>query len=720
MLASLRSLFGKKTAPRVRKKTPARGTVKASKKTLKLPKVPVPGSVDAIEVDYSLFPKIRILERPPHHKHDEVRWSYIEGAFRGIAPYYSFLCSLKGIRESSEMQALIREIIIRHIKHFWDIPSSENHHHSCPWGGLVHSLDTACREAVVWQGGKIYSEFGVDSERTRKDILWQGFGGFMVGMFHDVAKIMDLEITSVGQRPRTFETLNGELLDFYLIHPEGVRVRWKRQRPNIKASWNMMYVWTFTPRDALYQMPQDLRDQMMYKLLSYEELRSDRESVRRWSEQDQFNNMVVQALGKWYLQAPKDFQQGPQAPFHTLDANWVACDVRVVMSELAKRLGHKQDDLAQALAQSGIMAKSQDGNRYYSKVKLHVGEATIERETCLLNVVPFNKAFDRVGPKGNAPFRLSSRAAKIHLDSKPVVTEFTEGVAPALADFVFHAPDAAGSELGAGSEKKGGKPGGGNGKKAPAKKQKKGKPVPQEPQEIDITKAMPMVEQEVEEPAPTPEGQTADLSEQAPAEQPAAESSEDAADEKEQEETSALDQHIQAAQDAEPETLFHEAAGTKITSEEALERFRVVLDRVAKKPSYIQRKKGSIMWLTTDGRLVWRHPGGANLGLDLHAQGRLNPDQVVLRSKFISHLEKLGYISGLGSGENIPRQKYDFYMTKGGEVQEAQVYLSALEIDREKVVSLCPAFTKKLKRMLSVNRSVALEAEDLAEGASDA
>lgn len=715
--------------------SPAPG--KAKTQPFVLPKIAVPGSVDAIEIDYGMFPKINLGAKPKNTEFEEVRRALMRQAFLAVNPYYQFLCNLKGIRDNKDMQGVLRDIIFRHIVHFWNIPSSQNHHHSLPWGGLVHALDTACREAVLWQSGKIFAAYGVDSERTRKEPMWQGFAGFLVGMMHDVAKIFDMEIVSAGERPVPFRSLEGELLDFHLVHPEGVIIRWKHQKPSLRVNWNMMYVWTFVPEAVFKAMPHDLMIQAMYKLLSYEELRSDRDSVRNWSEKEEFHAMVVQAIGQWFLQAPDDFRQTESSPFHRLDSNWVACDARAgFVHELAKRLGHKGTDLLQALTQAGIVAKGSGTGKYYAKLSLHVGGAVLDRDTCLVTVRVFDKAFDKMA-KGKEPFRLGNKAALIDLASRPAVQEIMEGVQPELAAYVYLTPATA-----AGVKEDGGpgpKSKGGSKTDKPGERQAKPtRPAPKakDPEEeIDIDSAMPLVEADLAAPeeelavvqgidlleatadatqgngedAPEALGQDDEEAQESPAQGEKEE--QDAVRAEEEDAGDEIDRHIAAAVAA--EIPFHETARGKITSEQAQERFCVLLEAVGKRPKLMQRQKGSIMWLTTSGQLFLRAPMGLNDALGLPSAGRLTEEQVALRSKFLAHLERLGYVRDMAGG-SPPRQRLSFFRPQGDGHEAGSVYVNAVELAHEKILDLSPAFTERLKKLFSVNRSIQAQAADRA------
>jgi len=704
-----------------------------------LPTGPVPGSVDVVEIDYSLFPKVRLDAKPKHTLYEQVRNDYMFQAFGAVAPYYRFLCNLKGIKDSPEMQRTIRDIIYRHIAHFWNIPSSKNHHHNVPFGGLVHSLDTACREAQLWQSGRIFTEDGVDSEMTRKAPIWQGFAGFLVGMFHDVAKIHDMEIISLGEKPIVFRTLEGELLDFHLVHPEGVKIHWLERRLNLKPCWNMLYVWTFVPEATFRQMPHDLMMRAMSKLLSYEQLRSDAESVRNWSEGKEFHWMLTQAVGQWFLQRPEEFRQTSKSMFHKLDANWLACDLHGFVGELARRLGHQRKDLLLALRQAEQVAVSKKTNRYYAKVVLKVGEERIERDTCFFRTDVFTKAFEKIA-KGEEPFRLANNTAVIDLASRPAVEEIFSDVLPALSKYAYDmaktkkdeppAPASTATARAASSKKKAAPASGGGSREEKAvvreKKEEQAEDVPSE--EIDIESFIPdipelkpksPIEQEVqkinllEEESQEGEGNAAEVHGVTTGTEPVPETAQPlitAQDEGAGQGESALDKHLAAAvEQAQGLTTegvpFYKLVGDKISPEEAQVRFARLLTQVGKKAKTIQRQRGAFMWLSTDGKLYMQYPSGPNRALDIPAS-RLSDETKILRSKFNKHLVDLGYSVDWDGGEPSANSQLRCYLATDDQIEVFSVYSKVIELNPEKIMDLSPDFTARLKKLFSINASV--------------
>jgi hypothetical protein len=120
----------------------------------------------------------------------------------------------------------------------WDLPASEAHHHSRPFGLLTHSLDVATHALVAFTQSSLWWQHAPDpAQRHRLQSHWR-LGTVLAGLLHDLGKVFDVTVVlapSTGILPARWDPLAEPLLAFLLRHQQGGRlptptVHWQPER----------------------------------------------------------------------------------------------------------------------------------------------------------------------------------------------------------------------------------------------------------------------------------------------------------------------------------------------------------------------------------------------------------------------------------------------------------------------------------------------------------
>jgi hypothetical protein len=125
-------------------------------------------------------------------------------------------------------QALVQQTVIpllhRLVGFCWDLPASEAHHHSRPFGLLTHSLEVAIHALEAFTQSSLWWAKAPDpAERHRMADRWR-LGTALAGLLHDVGKVFDVTVTlppENGSLPARWDPFQEPLLDFLLRHKAG-------------------------------------------------------------------------------------------------------------------------------------------------------------------------------------------------------------------------------------------------------------------------------------------------------------------------------------------------------------------------------------------------------------------------------------------------------------------------------------------------------------------
>jgi hypothetical protein len=731
------NFFPFRATQKTQKKAPVKVRTGAKPKAKRrISKAPlVPNSVDDIQIDMSKFPVIKPGKKPHHQEYETVRDEHVRQALNAVLPYYSYLVRLEGIKENKAIQRVIGHILIQYIAFFWDLPSSANHHHSEPWGGLVHALDTACREAEIFLEERLFGDAGLDSQRMRREKYWLGFAGFVVGLLHDAEKIHNVQIEAKFPEKRVlFDPNEGNLLDFNLTYPGCVSSPvWVRSGQKAKPFYSTWYLLTFLPRKITRsEMPRDIFNMALDKLLSYEALLSDQRSVEKWSRGEGFYKQTQNAIGQWYLHNKADFLSNKTSAFIKLDSNWYAADKDKFFSSLAHAMDAHQRSLTQDLISSGIIAARKEN--FYATAIFFFEEERVSKEVLLVKADIVDHAIHLIYSARETEAPRNRKNVFVAMESKYALKGLVcEKTHPPLAEYIFKETsedDSKGNDPSKdGSGKENGDEGG---------SEKGGKR--QNPSSQNLLKKhlfQPTEGQQDEGGAQGDSGDSAegqqdeggaqgDSGDSAEGQQDEGGAQGDSGDSTEGqqdeggaqgdsgdsavnllEDDQSLDQKIaqkKSQRDAD-ETPFYKFNGSKISDEMAIERLRLGLERIPKKR--IQARKHGMLWLSRDNTLWVKHPQFPNLCLDLPG-GRISQGTKVLRSKFLNSLQKMGFI--LSPGKNpASTQQFEVYCEEGDRVGCYRIKDDVYAMDFEKTLSLSEELQQTIKNIVAMNRAMELE-----------
>jgi len=146
------------------------------------------------------------------------------------------------------------DILVRFFRKVYDLPASENHHHSERFGLFVHSLET-CINALVAQHRKLELKFDgngdLDSQfnlRNKEKILYRTA---IQGLLHDAGKVFDMDVVS-KKKEIQWDNYDDNLLDFYFNNGD-YDVKWHKERAGKHEKRNIIILWQMLEtRDRQY------------------------------------------------------------------------------------------------------------------------------------------------------------------------------------------------------------------------------------------------------------------------------------------------------------------------------------------------------------------------------------------------------------------------------------------------------------------------------------
>jgi len=638
-----------------------------------LPNTPPPTSVGAIKIDHSIFPSIALASKPKNTEFIEIRDAYLRRVFQAIYPYYAYLCSLEGVSENNDMKKLIADTIYRYIQMFWCLPSSKDHHHSEPWGGLIHTLDVACREAERMLESKITTGYGVEIHKTRGYAEWKVFTGFMVGMLHDVSKIGEVKIFSTSRPSSVFNPYAGHLIDFYLVNAGNVSIEWKkdRQRRGMVVGLNTYFLVAFLPSTVIKQMPTDFYGHILDMQQTEDQLVSDKESVKWWlnnaSEYDSIRNGLARTLSVLIKQ---DNYSGVLHGCGRVNDEWFVISALSFMKHWQNDANfYDMNNFVKLLHGLDLIAISSIDKSHYTTIEISNG---VQNEKVACAFVRTSLFVDTC-QKNNLPYASIAKKISISSESKEACKALFGNTEPFLTEDVFTAPS------------------------SDARVENPVEGQPETPETTDhaseaggsITNSSGASEEagEPESPPTTAAGE-----EQA-----------------EQENVGECKEEAEASETNKEKIPFFAQDGP-VEPAEVKELVRRRLNRVRR--SFFQRTEKGILWITTDGDLYASYPGFINWCMEIQSGQELSPEIKVRRSKVISALKTLKII--LDAEQYKEDFSFSFYtQSDKPEIKTSRGRFLALNID--KACELSPSFTEHVQKVVSLTQMTNLVNSHLGE-----
>ncbi len=135
---------------------------------------------------------------PQAHKGADKR-DLLDAAWHGVQPYIAFVRELDGVRGRKDLHHYL-EVIVKHfLIRYWDMPASEDTHHTYPWGLVLHSLYVACAEAEQNTRWKPFTEYGIDEIRLGRERGAIVLLAFVKGLMHDSHTIYQYRLSAESE-----------------------------------------------------------------------------------------------------------------------------------------------------------------------------------------------------------------------------------------------------------------------------------------------------------------------------------------------------------------------------------------------------------------------------------------------------------------------------------------------------------------------------------------
>lgn len=136
---------------------------------------------------------------------------------RALASLSPQVAALTALLPQALVTQTVTPLLQRLTAFCWDLPASEAHHHSRPFGLLTHSLEVATHALEAFTGSSLWWAKAPDpAQRHCMQDRWR-LGTACAGLLHDMGKVFDLTVT-LPDPPVTWQPLHEPLLTFLLAH----------------------------------------------------------------------------------------------------------------------------------------------------------------------------------------------------------------------------------------------------------------------------------------------------------------------------------------------------------------------------------------------------------------------------------------------------------------------------------------------------------------------
>ena len=204
---------------------------------------------------------VEVFEEPvPNKDFMNTKVRQTEDMLYRLQPYVDTLFTLTGLQGRKDIKEVVWFVLREFAAFFWDLPASQDYHHSERWGLLSHSLEVAInraeeasRRVAVDASGNPSAEAGRKHRGEQVLIAW------LTGLFHDSGKIFDIDLIYSGtNRDVYYHPFRGNVLGFKLKFPEHkLSVKWRKNRGMRHARRNLAMFMNLVPLDLLKQFRQD-------------------------------------------------------------------------------------------------------------------------------------------------------------------------------------------------------------------------------------------------------------------------------------------------------------------------------------------------------------------------------------------------------------------------------------------------------------------------------
>ena len=348
-----------------------------------------------VKVDLSQFAVYRTNKKVHNEKFEAVRTNRINAVFKVVRPYYDFMLGFDVIIGNPEICLFIEKLIREFIGHFWDMPSSLNHHDSKPFGQLNHSLITAIVNAEKVDSYFSFNTHGIDSEKTYKEKPYAILAAFIVGLLHDANKIFHYQMKAKINDYITIEynPIRGGILNFNMSFPtDSIE---KKYQPHSDFDFSMIsfFFHRFVPIETQMAFPPTIYWMMVKQLkVSHEEsLLADTIAVQEWASDKKNIGEIKLNVFQYLYWSRLTLHDIEKTPIYRLDENWYAVHFHSFVRSVSDKTNISIDAAAQLLSNCGFLnffINRKERPVYSIDVLLYLKTNPVKTMECTLAVVP--------------------------------------------------------------------------------------------------------------------------------------------------------------------------------------------------------------------------------------------------------------------------------------------------------------------------------------------
>lgn len=139
----------------------------------------------------------------------------------------SRIASLLGDLSRDETRALVGDVVRSFARRVYDLPASESYHHFEPWGLLDHSIDVAEFAVRSALSANFMESVAPHPEVQEFRVPRLRYAAFLLGLLHDVGKILGVSVQS-GRR--VWNPFAEDLSEFVILSKDTPSMIWRAGR----------------------------------------------------------------------------------------------------------------------------------------------------------------------------------------------------------------------------------------------------------------------------------------------------------------------------------------------------------------------------------------------------------------------------------------------------------------------------------------------------------
>jgi len=382
-----------------------------------------------------LFPILNHAAKPDNKEFLNHKRGLIDDAFGVIQGHYSFVCGLKGLSNRKDLKQLVEVILRDFIGYFWDMPSSAKHHHSEPWGHLIHSLNTACASAEKASVKRMFTQNGVDIEGMHKFHGLSVVAKFCVSLFHDAHKIFAYKLWYESPFERVeYEPLRGGVLNFkslFSTHMDeqggSIREDWVPP-PRMSYRYNLLLMLELVPKAFVRSMPQEMFLRFIDDFMQESEKAMDQEDVQDYlsgpAGEDVLNRLYADI--REFCRDERKTKVGES--LFRFGTEWVAVDFKKFFSLVSKEAEgfRASTSIALFLSNKGYLSKKsaqgRDVNSEQLKVQYLQPDGTLKSKKMSTSFLPVSFMKDQLGLTDDDLKRLAELRVEVPTTKESILT----------------------------------------------------------------------------------------------------------------------------------------------------------------------------------------------------------------------------------------------------------------------------------------------------------